>query len=126
VFNGMSIGVAFGSLARSGQGMNLWTFVCGHGAWELTAIVVSGAAGLRLGWSMIETGGRSRLGSMRAAAPGLYRLIVGAVAMMFVAASIEGFWSASPVPAEVKWGFGVVQAVIVSVWLLFGGRGEDP
>jgi uncharacterized membrane protein SpoIIM required for sporulation len=124
VYNGAVIGTVFGALTRSGRGENLWAFVSGHGGWELTGIVVAGAAGLRLGGAMIETGGLTRFGSVRAAAPSLYLLVLGAGFMLLVAAAIEGFWSAGPVPAPAKLAFGLVQLGVVAAWLALGGRGS--
>lgn len=122
VYNGLVIGTTFGYLGNVGLGGNLLEFTSGHSAWELTGICISGAAGLRLGWSMIVTDGRTFVGSLRRAAPVLYRLILGTAVLLFVAAAIEGFWSASPVPRTVKFGFGLAQWVIVGAWLVFGGR----
>ncbi len=122
VYNGLMIGTVFGYLSSVGLGGNLLEFVSGHSAWELTGICVSGAAGLRLGWAIVVTEGRTRLGSLRHAAPALYRLVLGAAALIAVAAMIEGFWSAGPVPRSVKYAFGLLQWGIVFAWLLFGGR----
>ena len=122
VYNGLIIGATFGYLGNVGLGGNLLEFTSGHSAWELTGICLSGAAGLRLGWAMIVTDGRTFVGSLRRAAPELYRLILGTAVLLLVAAAIEGFWSASPVPRPVKYGFGVVQWFIVGGWLYFGGR----
>ncbi len=122
VYNGLVIGTVAGYLGSVGLGGSLLAFTSGHSAWELTGVVVAGTAGLRLGWSMIVTEGRTRMGSLRAVAPTLYRLVVGATALLMVAAAVEGFWSASPVPVPIKYGFGLVQIAIVASWLLFGGR----
>ena len=122
VYNGLVIGTVLGYVVHVGHGLNLLTFVSGHSAWELTGIAVAGAAGMRMGWAMIVTHGRTRVGSLREAAPSLYRLVAGAAAMLLVAAMIEGFWSASPLPPPVKWVFGIVQVIIVATWLMFGGR----
>jgi uncharacterized membrane protein SpoIIM required for sporulation len=125
VYNGLLIGTIGGYLAAVGLGGNLLQFVAGHTAWELTGVVVAGTAGLRLGWAMIVTEGRTRVGSLREAGPSLYRLVLGAAALLLVAALIEGFWSASPMPGPVKLVFGVVQIAIVTAWLVLGGRRED-
>lgn len=121
-YNGAVIGAVSGYLAANGGGWNLLVFTSGHSAWELTGIVVSGTAGLRLGWALLVTRGASRSASLRAAGPGLFRLVVGFCAMLFVAAAIEGFWSASPIPAPIKLGFGALQAVVIALWLALGGR----
>lgn len=126
VYNGLVLGTMIGYLTAVGNGGNLLAYVCGHTPWELTAIVVSGTAGLRLGWSLVETQGRTRATSLRAAGPGLFKLIAGAAAMLFVAAAIEAFWSAGPVPVLGKYAFALVQCAIVASWLALGGRAATP
>jgi len=122
IYNGLVIGTVFGFLFSAGLGQNLLSFVSGHSAWELNGIVVAGAAGLRLGWAVVVTDGRTRVGSLRAAGPVLFRLILGAATMLLIAAAVEGFWSATPIPRLIKYGFGLAQFVLVFAWLGFGGR----
>jgi len=124
VYNGLMIGTVAGYITSVGYGEAFLNFVAGHSAWELTGVVVAGTAGLKMGWAMIVTHGRTRVGSVRATGPSLYRLIVGVIVLLLVAAAIEGFWSGTDMPTAVKVAFGLLQAVIVSVWLLFGGRGK--
>jgi uncharacterized membrane protein SpoIIM required for sporulation len=38
IFNGLMIGAVAGHLTRIGFGQTFWSFVIGHGAFELTAI----------------------------------------------------------------------------------------
>lgn len=122
VYNGLVIGTVMGYLGTAGVGGTLLTFMAGHAPWELTGVCVSGAAGLRMGWALISTHGRTRLGSLRAAGPSLYRLVLGTTVLLLVAAAIEGFWSAGPVPPVGKVVFAVVQCIVVASWLLLGGR----
>ncbi|MEZ4318124.1 MAG: stage II sporulation protein M [Myxococcota bacterium] len=126
VYNGAVMGTIEGYLISEGRGWNLLLFTCGHSAWELTGIVVAGTAGLRLGWALLVTHGRTRAASLSAAGPELYRLIAGAAMMLFVAAAIEGFWSASPLPWWVKLPFAAVQVVVIVLWLSLGGRSWRP
>jgi uncharacterized membrane protein SpoIIM required for sporulation len=55
-FNGLMIGAVAGHLTEIGFGQTFWPFVIGHGAFELTAIALAGAAGLKLGWALIAPG----------------------------------------------------------------------
>ena len=59
------LGTVFGHMARGPHAANFFTFVTAHGPFELTAIVFSGAAGLRLGYGLIDTQGQTRLASLR-------------------------------------------------------------
>jgi uncharacterized membrane protein SpoIIM required for sporulation len=124
VYNGLVIGTVLGHVASVGHGANLGAFVVGHAPWELGGICVAGAAGFRMGWALVATEGRTRLGSLAAAGPSVYRLVLGASVMLLVAAAIEGFWSAGPMPPGVKFGFGIVQLGLVTAWLALGGRGR--
>jgi uncharacterized membrane protein SpoIIM required for sporulation len=126
VYNGLVMGVIEGYLWSVGAGWNLLDFTAGHTAWELTGVVVAGTAGLKLGWSIVVTNGRTRAGSLKAAGPALFRLIIGATALLFGAAAIEAFWSASPVPLMGKLIFGAFQVLLVGAWLSLGGiRADD-
>lgn len=114
---GLALGGAIGFLVGDDKGRNIATFCCGHSAWELTALVVAGTAGLRAGWAWVAPGALTRLGSLRQARGDVAELVLGAALMLLVAACIEGIWSPSRVPAPAKWAFAVVQFGIVAVWL---------
>lgn len=126
VYNGLVIGTVFGVLIADEKALNILTFTCGHSAWELTAIVIAGAAGLRMGWALVSTKGLTRLASLKEAGPTVATLVGGAALMLFVAACIEGLWSGSAMPAPVKWAFAVGQILCVAAWLVYGGRRSRP
>lgn len=124
VYNGLVIGAVTGLVTAAGHGRNLFTFMSGHGAFELTAIVISGAAGLLMGYSLIATGGRTRFGSLRARAGDLAHLVLGAALMLAVAALLEGYWSPSALPAPVKWAAAALFYALVGLYLARAGRGH--
>jgi uncharacterized membrane protein SpoIIM required for sporulation len=57
VYNGLTIGAVAGLVTAAGHGRNLLTFTCTHGAFELTAIVISGTAGMVMGYALVDTRG---------------------------------------------------------------------
>jgi uncharacterized membrane protein SpoIIM required for sporulation len=122
VYNGLLIGVVAGAVGAAGHGRNLFTFIIGHGAFELTAIVISGAAGIAMGYALVDTGPRTRWESLRAKSGDLFRMIMGAALMLLVAAFIEGFWSPSSILPQVKWGVAGGLYVLVMSYLVFAGR----
>jgi uncharacterized membrane protein SpoIIM required for sporulation len=122
VYNGLLTGAVAGAVTAAGHGRNLFTFIAGHGAFELTAIVISGAAGMAMGYALVDTGRRTRWASLRAKSGDLFRLIMGAALMLLVAAAIEGFWSPSAIVAPVKWGVAALLYVLVFAYLLLSGR----
>ena len=126
VYNGLLIGAVAGTVTAAGHGRNLFTFIAGHGAFELTAIVISGAAGMVMGYALVDTGRRSRWASLRAKSGDLFRMIVGAALMLLVAAAIEGFWSPSVILAPVKWGVAGLLYALVFTYLMLAGRKAKP
>ena len=73
-----------------------------HGSFELTAIVIAGAAGLLIGWGMIHPGERTRLESLRHHGMEGVKLACGAGAMLCVAALLEAFFSPMAIPDIIK------------------------
>ena len=124
VSNGLFLGTVLGHLIRVDLGSNILSFVSTHGPWELTAIVISGAAGFQMGLSFVLTRGRTRLGSLQSIAPELLRQVAGAGVFLGLAAILEGWVSPSSLPAETKYSLGIAGWVIVSLYLTMGGRGR--
>lgn len=128
-YNAVSLGAAFGFMARpdiSGSD-NFFQFVTAHGPFELTAIALAGAAGLRIGMGWFATGGLNRLDSLRLngirAVP-----IMAASAMLFVmAAFTEGFLSPSPLSYLLKSGWAIFSSGLISFYFVVLGfpRAKD-
>jgi uncharacterized membrane protein SpoIIM required for sporulation len=125
VENGLSTGAIMGYVAGHGAGDNILTFVVGHGSLELGAIVLAGGAGLALGWSIVAPGDQTRLASLQSTARSVAVVVFGAAVMLFMAAAVEGFWSASPLPAVVKRGVGATMFAVVVAYVVLAGRGSD-
>jgi uncharacterized membrane protein SpoIIM required for sporulation len=122
VFNGLSIGTVLGYVVSIGYGQNILSFIVTHSPFELTAIVISGAAGLQMGHALVATGGETRLGSLRRQGPAILPRVMGAAAMLLGAAMIEGLWSGSSVPIPAKYGVGAAMMVLVALYLSLAGR----
>jgi uncharacterized membrane protein SpoIIM required for sporulation len=122
-FNAAMIGSTAGYLTWRGFGANFYPFVITHGAFELSAIVLAGAAGLILGHALLVPGRRSRLAALEHAARGAIVIVYGMTAMFAIAAVLEAFWSSARwVPAPVKIGVGAACWVAVIAYFLFQGR----
>jgi uncharacterized membrane protein SpoIIM required for sporulation len=120
--NGIDIGVTFGHLARVGYGENIFSFVAAHSPWELTAIVLAGAAGFQMGFALVKTGGRTRVGNLQAHVPELLRQVAGIAVLLSIAALIEGWFSPSGAPVELKYAMSALGAAAVTALLVFVGR----
>ncbi len=122
VLNGLNLGAAAAHLQGIGFGEPFWTFVVAHGAFELTAITLAGAAGLHLGDALLAPGERSRRRALREHAVQIVPLLYGVVILLVVAAVIEAFWSSKPLPVAWKYAVGAACWVAVGGYLLLCGR----
>jgi uncharacterized membrane protein SpoIIM required for sporulation len=125
VFNGLFTGAVLGYVTSQGAGENILTFMVGHGSLELGAIVLAGGAGLAVGWSIVAPGDKTRIAALQSVGRDVVSIVFGAAVMLFMAASIEGFWSASSAPALVKRSVGGVLLALVLAYLVFVGRRSD-
>lgn len=122
-FNGAYAGAIGGYLAERGLGSTFFSFVATHAAFELTAIALSGAAGLRIGHSMLAPGRRTRTQALVAAAQESIVIVYGVVAMLLIAAGVEAFWSSARwVPNAVKYSVAAVCWIAVIAYLTLQGR----
>jgi uncharacterized membrane protein SpoIIM required for sporulation len=123
LYNGLFAGAAMGHLVDAGMSTNFFSFVAGHSAFELTAIVLCGAAGLRLGYSLIAPGRLRRVDALRVGAREALPLVIGSAGMLVLAAGIEAFWSPrTEVPAEIKYGVGIAMWLLTGAYFCLMGR----
>lgn len=117
-FNSVVLGTSFGYMFRpeiGTAGANFQNFVTAHGPFELTAIVLSGGAGLRIGMSWLVTGGLTRIDSLRKTGRETMPMVGAMMVLFFLAAMIEGFIS----PTSLPWGFKAFVALVSSGLLMF-------
>jgi uncharacterized membrane protein SpoIIM required for sporulation len=122
LFNGLHLGAAAGYVNHACNPESFWSFVSGHSSFELLGMVVSGMAGMRLGLAILRPGRLPRVRALAEAGKQALPLIYGAALMTTMAAVIEGFWSAQPIPSEVKYGFGIAGWILHAVYFLLAGR----
>jgi uncharacterized membrane protein SpoIIM required for sporulation len=89
--NGLELGAFVALYASRGLGFQLGGWLLIHGVTELFAIVLGGAAGLRIGWSVIFPGERTRLQAASAAGRSAAGVLAGVVVMLVFAGLLEGF-----------------------------------
>ncbi|MFT5781159.1 MAG: putative membrane protein SpoIIM required for sporulation [Pseudomonas sp.] len=124
-FNGLMIGAVAGHLSEIGSGLTFWSFVIGHGAFELTAITMAGAAGLKLGWALIAPGRWPRSEALRLAAADSVQLVAGAIVLLLIAAFIEAYWSSMTyTSANLKFAVGAGLWLLLAGYFGLAGRGQ--
>ena len=123
IFNGLVIGAVSGHLTDIGYGQTFWSFVIGHGAFELTAITLAGAAGLQLGWSLVAPGRLARSEALRLAARKSVRMLCGVMVFLLIAAFIEAYWSSTTrIEPWIKYAVGAALWLLVAAYLTLAGR----
>lgn len=94
-FNGLQIGASAGHFANAGLLGYLLQFILGHGALELFAIWVAGAAGFLLGKAVVAPGALARSDAIVLAGRRAVRMVGAAAVCLLVSGVIEGFVSTS-------------------------------
>ena len=122
-YNGIVIGGVAGHLTGIGFTETFWPFVSGHGAFELTAIVICGAAGLRIAQPVLAPGRFTRRHGLKVAGRDSVDLVMGAAVMLLLAAFVEAFWSSSTwVQPPLKYAVGAFFWVVVIAYFLKAGK----
>lgn len=123
LLNGMHVGVVAAWLSRDpATSLNFWSFVITHASVEVTGLLLSAVGGMRLGLALIMPGRLSRRHALQQASMRMFPVLAGAVLLTLLAAFIEGFWSASAMPAQVKLAVGALAWVAVIAFFLLAGR----
>ena len=123
--NATLLGAAFGYMTRPDvydvYGKNFFEFVPAHGPFELTAIVLSAGAGLRLGFAWLAPQRLTRKASLLAAGREAMPLMGTAMCLFFLAALIEGFVSPSALHWTIKAGVGLISALLLMFYFVILG-----
>jgi uncharacterized membrane protein SpoIIM required for sporulation len=122
--NGAILGGVAAAVRQNGVTENFWSFVAPHGGIELTAIVVSGAAGLMIGAALINPGPHTRGRALIEAGREAGRMLFGMIAMLALAAVIEASISPSTLPNVSKVALGLANMAGVIVYFTLAGRGN--
>ncbi len=117
-YNGANIGIAGGLFTNVGQADKFWGLILPHGLLEMSAVIVAGAAGLRIGWAIIDPGDRSRGNALTEEARRAGSVLVGLVVAFLLAALVEGFVTGRPWPTSLRIGIGVLVFTVFWGWTI--------
>jgi uncharacterized membrane protein SpoIIM required for sporulation len=119
-FNGILLGAVAGAAIEAGNGASFLEFVIPHGPLELSCIVVTAAAGLRLGWSFVEPGDRSRGDALRAEGRRAIVIVLGTAPWLVAAGIVEAFVRSAGLPSAllIAVGTGLFVAFWGLIWVL--------
>ena len=117
--NGMALGGMSALFQVRGLGVEWWAWILPHGVTELLAIVLCGAAGLRLGQSLVFPGRRTRLANLMHHGRQVAVVVAGSVVLLFLAALLEGFFRQLIHDLPTKY---AVAAATTVLWLVYFTR----
>jgi len=120
--NAVGVGSAGGLMASHGRLDVFLQLIAPHGLLELTAVFVAGAAGLRLFWTLVDPGPRTRGRALAQEGRALFTVALGLVGVLAVSGLVEGFVTGSSLPWPVKVAVGVVVLAAFWAYVLVLGR----
>jgi uncharacterized membrane protein SpoIIM required for sporulation len=121
VYNGAVVGMAGGLFTHVGQWERFWGLILPHGMLEISCVIVAGAAGLRIGWSIIDPGDRTRIAALTEEARHAGNVLLGLVLGLAVAGLIEGFVTGQQWPTSLRIGIGAVAFGAFWGWIFLLG-----
>ncbi|MCI0386419.1 stage II sporulation protein M [Streptomyces sp. CNQ085] len=118
--NMLNIGTGIGLMTSAGRLDVFLGLILPHGLLELTAVFVAAGTGLRLGWTVVDPGPRSRRTALAEEGRAAIGMALGLAAVLFVSGVIEGFVTPSGLPTWARITIGVVAelAFLVYVYVL--------
>jgi uncharacterized membrane protein SpoIIM required for sporulation len=129
-YNGVILGAVAFDYVHGGQSVFLLGWLLPHGVIEIPAIVVGGQTGFVLAYALIGWGSRlSRAARLRAVSSDIVTLSAGLAIMLVWAGIVEAFLSQYHEPVisyGMKISFGVVEALLLTVFLARAGSAPDP
>ena len=120
--NGAFLGTVLSVVQAYGLSGGLLAFTAAHGPVEISCIVLSGGAGLRLAWALLRPGDRSRRDALRLAGAQAIRVMMLVVPALGVAGILEAFLSPSDAPVALKITVGLIAFVALWSYIVLGGR----
>jgi uncharacterized membrane protein SpoIIM required for sporulation len=120
--NSLNLGVDGGLMIGHGRAGEFFTLILPHGMLELSAVFLAAAAGLRLGWAVIDPGPRRRVQALAEDGRTTVTVALGLVVVLAVSGAIEAFVTPSGLPAWARIGIGAVAETAFLCYVIAAGR----
>ncbi|MGB8652718.1 MAG: stage II sporulation protein M [Mycobacteriales bacterium] len=121
--NAASVGIVGGFMAANHRTGLFFGLILPHGLLELTSVFVAGGLGLKLGWTVVDPGRRTRAQALAEEGRALVVGAVGLALMLLVSGLIEAFVTPSGLPTWARIGIGVLaETAFLLVVFVLGRR----
>ncbi|MEU7435626.1 stage II sporulation protein M [Streptomyces sioyaensis] len=118
--NMLNLGVGIGLMSSAGRLDTFLGLILPHGLLELTAVFIAAGIGLRLGWTLIDPGPRTRRTALAEEGRSALGVAIGLAAVLFISGALEGFVTPSGLPTWARIGIGIIAeaAFLLYVYVL--------
>jgi len=120
--NALNVAVSAGLMSAAGRLDVFFGLITPHGLLELTAVFVAAGTGLRLGWTVIHPGGRSRSVALAREGRSAAGVALGLVCVLLVSGVIEAFVTPSGLPTWARIAIGVAAEALFLLYVFVVGR----
>ncbi|MGW2376929.1 MULTISPECIES: stage II sporulation protein M [Kitasatospora] len=120
--NVVNLAVGLGLMGSVGRLDVLLGLLIPHGLLELTAVFVSGGLGLRLGWTIIDPGPRTRAAALAEQGRSIIGMSIGLATVLAVSGVLEAFVTPSGLPTWARISIGVLAEAAFLLYALVLGR----
>ncbi|MER7849931.1 stage II sporulation protein M [Kitasatospora sp. NPDC096077] len=120
--NVVNLGIGIGLMASAGRLDTFLGLLIPHGLLELTAVFVAGGLGLRLGWTVIDPGPRTRGVALAEQGRSIVGMAMGLATVLAVSGVLEAFVTPSGLPTWARISIGVLAEAAFLLYALGLGR----
>jgi uncharacterized membrane protein SpoIIM required for sporulation len=120
--NAVSVGVTAAIMAEHGMLDIFFQLLAPHGLLELSAVLVAAAVGLRLFWTMLVPGPRTREVALGEEGRAAITITLALAVALFVSGLLEAFVTPSGLPWAVKDSIGLIAFAGFWVYVFVVGR----
>lgn len=120
--NFANLGLIGGLMVANDRGALFFGLITPHGLIELSAVIIAGAAGLKIGWTVIDPGPRTRSQAVAEEFRSLVTVSLGLIVVLLLAGLIEAFVTPSGLPTAARVIIGVIAEVGLLYWVGVYGR----
>ena len=121
VENALNGGADAGFLIGHGRGTEFFALILPHGLLELSTVFLAAAAGLRLGWTIIDPGPRSRVVALAEEGRSAVTIALGSIVALAVSGVIEAFVTPSPLPTWARISIGALAETLFLTYIFVLG-----